>query len=399
VKFNCSLIPEDSSLHKYLEALSITEVPFSYVATTSMVALGVLLKRNAWIDQVEWKVYPNLSVLLVGPTGIGKDVAIRAASEVVGTMDQGLLLGGKTMEAIVQQLVDAGDPACALIEAPEMTAFFGGRDYQKSMVQDLTDILSTGNAVNVSLKSEGKRHIKRPTVSMLAGSTEDWLHKAMPDGSLEGGFFPRFVIICEEYGRKFVPLLKHSVEKGEVAGARKAKEQFMEELHAIVMSYAEHPREVNFTREAIDYYENWYINRFKYFGPTVIGYANRSRDQVLRIGMLSAISAHRNYVTEKDLKFAKHVIDYVASTVERAAMPPSKDAQVAKAIQDILPADTKEIMSILSRKYNRNEITAGLQLLQDSGKVIPPSRAGRWERSDGGNTDDSNGSGVDASKG
>jgi hypothetical protein len=309
---------------------------------------------------------------LVGPSGIGKDVAIRSATRLIDEISPDLDVGGKTMEVIVEQILPR-DPACAVIAAPEITAFLGGKDYQKSMVQELTDLLTTGDKINVSLKSHFgmKRIINQPTITMLAGSTEEWLHKAMPDGSLEGGLFPRFLIVCEEYGSKHIPLIKHSISKIERDQAIEKKHNFIANVSAIVTTLNDrrHGTEIVPLQEAIEFYENWYINRFRYFGPTVRAYANRSRDQVLRLAMLTAVSCERNYINLQDMTFARDVINYVGAKIEQAALPPSRDAQVAKAITAILPATMKQINNTLSRKYTLKEIQAGLQLLIESGRT------------------------------
>jgi hypothetical protein len=372
--FSTKSIPPDSILHLWLEASAITEVPPSYSVVTILSAMGCLLRRQVWCDQVDWKVYQNLSSLLIGPSGIGKDVAIRAAARLIDLIDPALDIGGKTMEVIVEQLFENGKdgrPSCAFILAPELTAFLGGKDYQRSMVQELTDLLSTGDKVNVSLKSHLglKKIIHQPTITMVAGSTEEWLHKAMPDGSLEGGLFPRFLIICEEYNNKNVPWIKYSVDKPIRDKALLAKETFIEKVRGIVNEFSI-GREITPTREAIEYYENWYINRFRLFSPVVRPYANRSRDQVLRLAMLCAITRGRHYMDEEDMAFASGVIGYVGQTIDRAALPPSQDAKVARLILGVLPATYPQILAYLSRNTDRRDISAGLQLLLESDQIV-----------------------------
>jgi len=284
------------------------------------------------------------------------------------------------MESIQQQLIDVGDPACAFIEAPEITAFLGSKDYQKSMVQELTDLLSTGEAVDVSLKgTPGKRIIKNPTITMAAGSTEEWLHKAMPDGSLEGGLFPRFIIIHEEYGTKNVPLLKYSLTVRERQAAIEAYAVFSKRLRALLDHYVT-PREIIPMADAVACYERWYINRFKYFSSIVRPYANRSRDQVLRMAMLLAITRGHDYMEEPDIRFATAMMNYVARSIEKAAQPPSTDAKVAREIITLLPAKTAAIMLHLGRKYDRRDIISGLELLRSAGQIIETKHEGalKW---------------------
>jgi hypothetical protein len=373
-------LPKESILNLWLEAEGITEVPVSYQIVTALSAIGALLGRGVWVDQVEWRVYPNLSVLLVGPSGIGKDVAIRAAGRLVDANNPGLTYGGKTMEALVEQVMKAQQrPACAFILAPEITAFLGGKDYQKSMVQELTDILSTGDKVDVSLKSSPgvKRILWEPTWTLQAGSTEEWLHEAMPTGSLEGGLFPRFLIICEEYGDRHVPWIKYSTEGPDRRRALQAKMEFEQAVGVLVERFA-NGGEVVPTLEAREFYENWYINRFKRFGPTVRSYANRSRDQLLRVAMLVALTCGRRFMEACDMEFAEDIMDYVALKLERATKPPTYEGQIARVIIGMLPCTQQGILKELAGVYPRRNIYEALQLMIESGQMV--ANGGVWKK-------------------
>ena len=357
----------DSLLTDWLHSLSITEVPPSYQLLGGLSLIGALLRRNVWIDQVEWRVWPNLSVMFVGPTGIGKDVIIRTITRVLD--DTGLLIGGKTMEAILQGLIDRSappQPTCAVLPLPELTAFLGGKDYQKSAVQELTDLMTTGEKLVLNLRSvQGDRVIHQPTVTVLAGSTMEWLHRAMPEGALEGGFLPRFLIVDEQYPARHIPWVKYSVDTATRRAAVDARKRFLDRLPAVCSITGE----ITPTPEAIRAYETWYANRFKLYPPSVCGYANRSRDQVLRIAMIHAITCSRNYLQACDVEFGVSVIGRVMQSVERVAAPVSRDSIVADDILAMLPAATPVIFRKLGRRYPRSQITAAIQLLLDSGLI------------------------------
>lgn len=362
-------LPKDSILNDWLENLSITEVPASYQLLGGIALCGALLRRNVWIDQVQWRVYPTVSVMFVGPTGIGKDVIIRAVTSALDSVDPALVIGGKTMEAIHQILLDrtvAGQATCAVIPVPELTAFLGGKDYQKSMVQELTDLLSGGERIILNLRSVREdRIIYQPTITVLAGSTMEWLHRAMPEGALEGGFVPRFLVVHEDYTGRHIPWIKYNITVAERRAATEAGRRFMKALKEVVRVRGE----ITPLPEAADAYAAWYENRFRRYSPAIRGYANRSRDQVLRIAMISAITRSHNYLDENDVRFAVKVIDRVTESVKRIAGPVSKEAQVAEEILAMLPAPTHQIYRSLARRYTRQQITSAIQLLLDSSQV------------------------------
>lgn len=358
-------IPPRSALHDWIAACSISEMPVSFQIGTALSITGALLRRNVWIDQVLWRVYPNTSILLVGPSGIGKDVSISNAFDVLHTIDPTLYVGGKTMEAIVERLASMPAPACAVILAPELTAFLGSKDYQRSMVQELTDILSTGKQVDVSLRSTGPRIIRQPTVTMMAGSTIEWLHAAMPSGSLEGGFFPRFLILCETQAGTSVPLLKYSLTTDEWTAAKNARARFISALATLTKRNSE----LTLTSTSTQLYTHYYNNRFNLYPPSVKAYANRSRDQVLRLAMLSAVLRDGAFIEEEDISFGVAMMQYVAESIDSIVLPPSTDSRVAERVLDLLPATPATIYRKLGRMFERRQIQSGLQLLLESDQI------------------------------
>lgn len=375
------LLPEKSILHLAMQSLSVTEVPKNYQAGIALSVLGSLFKRRLYVDQQEWQVYPNLSVMLVGPSGIGKDIAIRWGVRQVKAHAPSLILGGKTIEFIQKELVTRPAPACAVIPAPEMTAFFGKKDYQSSMIQDVTDMLSTGDEVDVSLASVGVRVIRQPTITMWAGSTQEWIHKAMPEGSLEGGFFPRFLILCEEYGGKFIPWVKYSNDPKEVEAAKSAKAQFTEAVKACIEYYEKsNLSDIPPSIEAIDLYEKWYRGRFKIFPPSVIAYANRSRDQVLRVALISAISQFKNTIDAEDIQFGCELINTVALKVAEVVQPLNIEGRIRRDLLALLPMSIKNASTNLYRAYTRRDVLSAINSLLETGVIRTEN--GRWVRSE-----------------
>lgn len=314
------------------------------------------------MDQVDWRVSPNQSILFIGPSGIGKDTIInRCADTIQGVQPvSGVpVLGGKTLEAVTELLSRLSKPATAYIPAGEATAFFGRADYQANMLTGITDLLSNGKQVDISTKgmlmanNGAPRIIYEPTVTMHLGSTVDWLHKGMPDGTLEGGFMGRFLIIVEELGGRQIPLVKSAHSAGEIQSAKDSLANWRNGLEALVHQCKGHPREMILFEDAEHAYINWYYNRFKMFSKAVMPYANRSRDMVLRLAMLMALSrGHDRYIEGIDVEFGISMIREVAARIDSVVIPPSPEAQVAMKILEMLPCKRDRIMATLGYKYS-----------------------------------------------
>lgn len=373
---NLSIIPKDSLFQQWLTIGSMLETPNSFLLGVAMWGLGVLLRRSVWVDLGKaGKVYPNLSVLLVGPAGLGKDTAINIASnQIVMPFAEQLDITGNTIESIVDQLHDlqkiyAHNPACGFILAPELTALFGGKEYQKGIASRLTDLLSTGPRFSDGTKGEGKKVIINPTVSLVGGTTEEWLHKNMPENALEGGLIPRVLVIAEDHGKRMVPRPNNEMTYEEKKAIDDADIQLTEGLKRILATYNT-PRELSFTEEAGFAHDNWYCNRYSMFSNFVQPYAHRSRAQISRMAMLSAVSRCGAFIELADVDFAIEIMNMVAASIDKAILPPNLEYKVAKQIKAVLPATTATILVKLSPKYESMLILKALVMLKTSQQVV-----------------------------
>ncbi len=364
-------IPKNSLLEPWCDSLSITEIPVSYQIFGALSLVGGIIGRKLYIDQMRFKIYPNISVMFIGPSGVGKDTIInqitRAGKAVVG---KDKFIEGKTIEFVQDQLAKMGKPAQAWILAPELTAFLGGKDYQKSLVQDITNLLSTNDILDASVSSKD-RIIYEPTVSLLAGSTAEWLHKAMPDGSMEGGFVPRFVVVFEEYSPRHVAWIKYGLSKKERAQAENGYSHFMKEIHKIKASLPAVAHEMTPDGEAMDLYEEWYISRFDRYVPMIREYANRCRDHVLRIAMVASVMEGKPYLTGSAMQFAIEMVDYSASRVELVIKPITKEFRIGEMVKRILvkPINMEQTVKILAKSFTREEVLKVLAIMQKAGEV------------------------------
>ena len=309
-----------------------------------------------------------MSVLLVGPSGIGKDTAIDGAEEILQEFDRVRIIGGMTTEGLCDALLTSGDPAAAVILAPEFSDFFGSKDYQKDMVKTITELLSTKNYKDISTKGRPNTRIIRPTLTVMGGSTPSWLHKAMPEEAMSGGFYPRFVIICESHPKREVAWVKLSIPQAEQDQARLAERRFIKELGILLRDLGD-VGEIKPTEEAQHIYEDWYKKRRSGFSKTAEAYAHRCRDHGLRIAMLCALSRGRVIMESVDITFALEVISHIAQHIDTALAAPHTQGQITKAILSLLPAKREQVNAQLST-YKYRDVKDAWEYLAASNQVI-----------------------------
>jgi hypothetical protein len=386
---NINIIPRDSLLQQWVKLLSTTEIPLSFQITSGLSLIGCLLKRNVFIDQHStgnwgWNVWPNQSIMYVGPSGCGKDSVINFVVRQLNEINETPVLGGKTIEAITTKLANLGKPAACFIPIPEMAAFFGSKDYQSGLIQEFTDLLSSNDSKEITTKSDmfngiNSKIIREPTITMHTGTTENWLHGLMPDGTLEGGFLGRFLIVVEDFGNKHVPLAKWEPRtKEERLELEDAARQWEGALREII-TRCRNLGEIVLLEEAQQGYANWYHNRLRLFSKAVLPYANRSRDTVLRLAMLMGISrGHFGWIDKVDMDFGIDLISWVAKGIDSAVIPPTLEAQAAAKMMKLLPASSQEVIASLSRQYPLKILKQAEELLLMRGDI--ERKGNKWAK-------------------
>lgn len=327
-----------------------------------------------------------MSVLLVGPSGTGKDSIINPTCNIIDVLG-GKQIAGRTLEGIKECLAQMGDPAVGYINASELADFLGCKDYQAGIVQTLTDLLS-GNKpeIDISLKSDillGRpRKIYNPTLTMFAGSTSEWLQGMMPDGTMDGGFLPRFVVAAEwsklEEGIRLVPnsgKYESREHRDRITNAKTAFLSHMEELRAKIATIPPSHGPIIMTEthgvdDADGWYHNWYCNRYPRFSPLLQAYASRAGGLMRRLAMLMAVSrGHLTFIEETDYIFADSIILHAAERLERAVIPQSKEVKVGYEILPLLPATQATLLRGLAAKHSSLWVKRALQYLEETEQI------------------------------
>lgn len=376
------LIPKDSIVKDFLTIGRFTEVPYSFLTVICLSGLSHLLKRNVIFKVGKMQVTPNLSVMLIGEAGVGKGQAMTLGQRyILKPFSPERQVRGATSEGIAQHFFNVHkqlgeDPTCGYLIYGELASGVGKKDYQQGIIPTLTDILSDEDSY-----SHATRHdpivIPHPTLVVQAGSTPEWFHR-LPQDAIEGGFLPRFLIVCEQEGRPPIPRPEEWMDREDIEAEVEAELNLREGIAWLLENFqnAARPYRIFFEKEAGFVYDNWYSNRFSEFGPLVKGYAQRSRAIVARLAMLMAVSRKQKMITLPDVEFALGFLRYNMERLEQAMLPPTDEARCVAAIEKCLPATLPQIIKQLRPKFSSGLVAKTVMMMRDCGEI--DNREGMW---------------------
>ena len=281
-----TLLPATSFLADYLRLHTHTEVPDLFALWCGLSCISAVLQRRVWLDMGTYTIYPNMFVVLVAQSGrCRKSTSIDIATGLLDRLDPRLnvLPNKTTAEAIIGRLKNKpGEPAVGYLAADELSTFLNRRSYDAGIAELLIPLYDCKNRFEYETKIRGKETLEHVCLSILAGSTVEWIRNAIPPDAIGGGLTSRMIFVFVEKPPPPVAITSFDETKIHLM------DKLPKELETIrLLSGA-----VTLTPEAWDYYSKEY-NRFYdksefYNMPTLSGYASRRSVHMLKLSILFA---------------------------------------------------------------------------------------------------------------
>lgn len=195
-------------LKAYAEYTAESESPESFHLWTGLSVLASAVRRNVFLDQGFYILYPNLYVILTAPPGtVAKSTTIRLGRTILLSVPQ-IKFGADsiTMEELVRQLEKAGSDSTSsalTLHSTELSDLIDPSGIK--MISFLTSIYDGDIKWNRSTKGSGSDNIKNPVINLLGGTTPSWLATGMPVQAVDHGFTSRVIFVFEDKPRFLNP--------------------------------------------------------------------------------------------------------------------------------------------------------------------------------------------------
>ena len=312
-------------LSAYLKYSAKSEPPQSYHIWTCLSIIGAALQRKVYLKWGFKTLYPNIYVVLIGPSGCRKGTAMNIGKDLLQEIN-GILMASEstTREALIRDMKDGittfTDPTDGMLKfhssvtvfSEELSVFLGQQNIK--FLADLTDWFDASDQWTYRTKGSGTDKLVGVCVNILGATAPDWLRSILPQEAFGGGFTSRVIFVVED-GKKQViadPRIPEEVQR-----MRPALVHDLEVINSMA-------GEMVFAEEAMQIYAPWYEQQSKspaIKDPHFAGYCERRAIHALKLSMIvSASRSSDRIITGQDFQRALALLESVEPKMPRAFM-------------------------------------------------------------------------------
>ena len=324
----------DDWISAYLEYTENTEPPLSYHVWTGLSVIAGALQRKVYMEWNFQKIFPNMYIVLVGPSGrCKKGTAMNMGRDIMEEVPSiHLTASSTTREALIKKMIDSEssfiDPDGKLsnlggmslhssltIFSDELSVFLGQNDIK--FLANLTDWYDSKDRWTYDTRGRGEESINGICVNLLGGTAPDWFQSILPEEAIGGGFTSRIFFIVEERKRRTVA---HHKTTNRETKLRKILAEDLERINKLRGYY-------EFTDGALEAYIDWYESqdrdmdngKYPINDSRFAGYCDRRATHIKKLGMVFAASRGDFLViAEDDFDRAKEVMEKAEVNMPKA---------------------------------------------------------------------------------
>lgn len=291
-----------SFVSKFLEHTKTYESPGSFWQWSAYTTISAALRDNVWRDLRDIKVYPNIYVLLLAPSGIyRKGLPVDMCKQLLTAISNTKIIAGRSsIQAILDDIGHTETDnkgkikpkGAAIFIAPELTA---GLVSDQAAIGILTDIYDLKTDYTSHLKGTGKKKIDKVVFSMLAASNETLLREVYDVRAMQGGLLARTFLVTPNEFRPGNTLFDKSDNKESF----KNLVTLLEEISVL-------RGEFQFSTDAIKEYEKWYHSfRESYKNKTdKAGVTGRIHMSIFKLSMILSANDLNMEIQQKHMEEA-----------------------------------------------------------------------------------------------
>lgn len=338
-----------------VEECAHVETPHSWLWWSFITCISAAAGNNYYLTSLKGDLLyrPNIYVMLLGESGLGKGFPINRAKLLVSRANVTRVIAGRSsIQAIVKELATTRtqenkapimDARGIIINGELSTAIIQDPD-SLTILTDLYDGNYNPEWTNL-LKGDGAEKLKNPYITALFGSSPAHFYDSIPQVNIEGGYIGRNLIIYEEKRSKDVDLLDDVVNEGD-----KFDDYLVPKYVPHLSLIASKTGKLAPSDEARKLFNTWRREWRLKQAYDKTGFMNRVPDHVLKVAMCLTLAEWELKTLEISVSHIEEAIQKVTSLVYASKRTtegrgPDPLANATKQVLDYLLAASNQEMT------------------------------------------------------
>lgn len=303
----------DDWLKNYMEYTTNSEPTDNFRLWTGISVIAASLQRKCSLEWGTFTLYPNLYIVLVGPSGSRKGTAMGPGYNMLRNLGVKMAAEAITREALIRELKTctntqaSGDKmfmhSSLTIFSQELTVFLGYSNMQ--LMADLCDWFDCRDTWTYRTKSQGVDEITGVWVNLFGATTPELIQTTLPRDAIGGGLTARMIMIYAP-GKKQSVSIPHLTEEEKALGL--VLQSDLEKVNMLSGDF-------KVSQDFIDYWIEWYPRQDSeiIFDDTrFTGYVERRGMHALKLSMVCNASRTNDMImTSYDLQRAIFLLESV----------------------------------------------------------------------------------------
>ena len=341
-----------NTFDKYMDYVAPTEPPTIFHKWVFLSVISSVTLKRVWIHLGGLRVWGNLYVGLVGPSGVRKSTAISHGEKFLTPLHirkvPDAVSGWQGFIGLVKSMINTYHlPVIGKKDVHPITIFskelkvFLQNDIQ--LMASLTDIFDADDTWGYWSNMRELDSLSYPSVTFLGATAPDWIQTMLPTQAIGGGFTSRFIWV-------------HAGKKVQTAPDPQLDPKLKDEINKDLRKVRAAMGESQLEPPARQWYDAWYRaedQRESLLGPRFDGYASRRAMYLRKVSSLRALGrAGSLKVTIGDLEWALALLleveEYMPSVFAGMGTSPLADLTYRVA-QEIARVGTTTEEALLTR--------------------------------------------------
>jgi len=306
-----------SWLDLLIKETDFVETPKQWIYWSGLATISAIVSPNVVVNKGAYKLKPNLYILLIGRSGLGKGFGPSVAKKLVGMVNNTRVISGRgSIEGIIKELAIVKAAENGSIPFKDARGFLCSGEFASSLYEathaltiltDLYDAHYNPEWVN-TLKNSPVEKLRFPCLTLLSGANQDMFDLTVDKSHLGGGFIGRTLLINAEKRHHSNSMIREVVEVDYDKLA----------VHLKELSKLSGP--MSWSEKAMDFYDEWFYPYREADIEDKTGTHDRLNDHVIKIAACISLSRKKDMIIEEeDVDEAITVCTSLSNTARKVA--------------------------------------------------------------------------------